>query len=241
MTSSPRRTEIDLARTAAILGMVLYHLLFDLHAWYGWQTDVTRGGWQLFAYATASVFLLLSGLSFTLAGNVTTSSRTTWQKAMRRFAIIGGAAALVTSATWFIDSQSFVRFGILHLLAVSTLLLPLTRKWKTPFLLAFAVFLFALGFFVSGKTADTALLLPFGILPKNFFTVDYYPLLPWYGVILCGCALGRALYLDHQPRPLLQGHFWTKLALPGRHSLLIYLVHQPLLLGALYLILGPWQ
>jgi uncharacterized membrane protein len=76
---------------------------------------------------------------------------------------------------------------------------------------------------------------PFGIIIDTFSSFDYFPLLPWFGVFLGGAALGKWLYADRKSlikRQLPAGI----INLAGRRTLLIYIVHQPIFLGILYVL-----
>ncbi len=238
-----RRPELDLARTVAILMMVIYHVAYDLDVFYGWDVPALSRPWLMFAHMTAILFLLISGISSALS----LSRGTDWTKQLRRFAIVGGAAALVSAVTYVALGGMYVRFGILHCIAVAGLLLPFVTRLKSwTILLGIAVI--AAGFYTISIRMDTSWLLPFGIRPKPFGTVDYFPLLPWFGVILIGYGLGCwALTIERRfPRRTQRenaalnkhGKMMQSLGLPGRHSLLIYLVHQPLIMFILWLTMG---
>jgi uncharacterized membrane protein len=76
-------------------------------------------------------------------------------------------------------------------------------------------------------------------MPAQFTSVDYFPVLPWFGAVLIGVFVGNSLYpcyvrtfhlRDRSQVPMIRGIDFL-----GRHSLLIYLVHQPVLVAALFL------
>lgn len=234
-----RRLELDLLRTLAIACMVLYHLVYDLSVLYGWEIDPFTGGWRLLARATASLFLLVSGMSVALA-SARHDRDVPWGRRVRRAAQIGAAAMLVTAVTYAALGDTYVRFGILHLVAVSGLLLPLFLRLGRWNVLAGALWI-AAGRAISGLRADTRLLLPLGIRPAGFASVDYFPLLPWFGVVLLGAGLAALVYAPGRAVPSPRGRLWEILSIPGRRSLTIYLLHQPVLLGILYGLYGPWH
>ncbi len=155
-----------------------------------------------------------------------------YAKYFRRAMLILSCAMLVTLATNLFDPTTYVRFGILHLIAISTLLLPffvLLQEWN----LLIGAVVIAIGLAIKGSVLPTSLLIPFGIMPPNFDTIDYFPLLPWFGVILIGVAAGYFLYVRWQTPsvPHAESPRWKWLTFPGRHALIIYMVHQPILLG----------
>lgn len=231
-----RRTEIDLLRTLAIAGMIAYHAAYDLRVYHGLGIDPFSLPMIAAARAVAILFLLLAGVGFALGGGTVAPASVVWRKALRRALVVGVGAATVSAATYLADPDTVVRFGILHLIAAASLLLPLARGargWLLPIGIAWA----ALGVAITGS-AESAILLPLGWIPAGFRSVDYFPLLPWFGAILAGAGIGHLLYVRHPLPPLLQHPSWRALGWPGRHSLAIYLLHQPILLLALRLTLG---
>lgn len=237
-----RYEEIDLLRTLAIAMMVIYHTLYDLESFYSWSVlgRLGIGGWLL-ARSTAILFLLLVGVTSAISWGRAPS----FAKAIRRAVRILGAALLVSFATFFVDPETYVRFGILHLIGFSALLLPLVARLHE------GNALFGLGLIVIGNaplfpsacpsrlSIVCHALLPLGIPPWGFTTVDYFPFLPWFGILLLGSALGHLLYVRcPQWRSHTACRLSTLLTWPGRHSLLLYLIHQPLILLLLTLLLG---
>lgn len=220
--------------------MVIYHAAFDLRFFYGWPLDVFRGGWLLLARVSASLFLLIAGACFALSWEYT-PPRHRLYKALRRFAVLALAAALVSAATWLIVPQDFVKFGILHLFALATLLLPLfapLKYWNA--LLGLLVLLLSL--YKLPTTQYRLIDILIGSPPPSFSSLDYFPLLPWFGIILIGTSLGHLLSTNNPNGKttylMLNFSIPPFLNFAGRHSLIIYLLHQPLLLAALSTILG---
>lgn len=217
---------LDLLRTLAILMMIVFHTAFDLQEFHGWDIDVFSGAWDILRIATGTLFIGLSGLS-------THYTRHPYKRAGRILA----AAAFVSIATFVWDPETFVRFGILHLIGVSVLLLPVLNKfgmWN----IAFGAAVVTIGNLFTGTIADTHLLIPFGFLPPMFATLDYYPLLPWSGIAMIGYGIGFAINMDRQkiPKTRNQKAITTILSFPGRHALGIYLLHQPVIIAILDII-----
>jgi len=242
MTSAQRYAELDLLRTIAIICMAVYHTAFDLSQFYDWEIDVFDGGWKLLARGTAILFLLLVGTAAAVsddrAGERSRDVR--WKRHLRRFMSIGAGAFIVSLATYAADPETYIRFGILHLIAVSALILPLTPRLKWITILP-GIILIALPFLLPSITANTELLLPFGIKPAGFRSVDYFPMIPWFGVILIGYAIGYWAYVkgtlkmknEKLKKPIISSLTW-----PGRHALMCYMLHQPIIIALLWLILG---
>lgn len=249
MQQPTRYLELDLLRTTAILLMVVYHFAFDLRYFYGWPIDVFHGSWWVLQKTTAITFLLVSGLSAAVSHhrmhqkNLTLQAE--WLHIGKRASIILGAGLLVNIGTYAMDPDTYIRFGILHLIGTSALLLMFFASLRE------GTILLGLLLTLSTNTIRSALppsvlLIPLGSPPTNFISLDYFPLLPWLGVILIGFGLGHFFYVrwtswrKNQLFQLLEtGHSKLEtLTFPGRHSLLLYLLHQPLILLALWMTLG---
>ena len=223
--------EVDAARGVAILMMVVYHFTYDLYAFGGYDVDAVSGFWARFADATASLFLLLVGVSLTI-----TAAR--GGGGFRRYLLRGlrifGYGMLLT-AVFLLFGMGIVAFGILHLIGVSIVLAYpfLNLRFANLFL---GVAVFAAGLYVrAADPTGSPWLLPFGVVPEGWMMPDYRPLLPWFGVVLVGLFLGNVVYGRGRPAGLpVRSPAVTRPLLPlGRNSLAIYLVHQPLLVGLL--------
>ncbi len=241
---SQRLPLLDLARGIAVVAMVIYHFSWDL-SWFAfvdWQVAEDEG-WRTFAISIAASFLFLAGISLDLAHH----NKIRWRSFWKREAIIVAAAVCVSIGTYLAFSESFVRFGILHCIAVSSLIaLPFIRLPLIFSIVVGCIFL-ALPGLVSHPFFDCDLLLWTGLGEPASASVDYVPLAPWTGATLLGVAASKSSrkaglnerisafqfddFLGHALR-------WL-----GRHSLSIYLLHQPALYGLVWsatlLGLGP--
>ena len=229
--------EIDFLRGLAIILMVGYHLLFDLgefrgvKTFLGFSTNLSTIAWTMAHFFFATLFVVLSGTSGTL-------SRNNVRRGLRLLAV----SLAVTAATYVFDPSSTVFFGILQCLAFSMLIYGAAFvKTRPAACAAWGALVIGLG--VAAPVLRRALevrfdwLMPFGIHSPAFSSFDYFPLLPWFGVFLAGAALGKSVYASK--RSLIPWRLpVTFVNIAGRHSLLIYIVHQPVIMGVLYL-LGP--
>jgi uncharacterized membrane protein len=239
MSRPPRLPIIDALRGLAVAQMIVYHFIYDLN-YFGWvklwmNRDQPWVGWRT---AIVTQFLLLVGVSLVLRAQRYARAgggREFWL----RWAQVAGAAALVSAGSWFVFGPRFIWFGILHFIAVALVI----GRGAVP-LGAWNIAL-GIGAIVLGKTFVDPLFDPtpmniFGMAATKPRTEDYVPLFPWLGVVLIGIGLatlwqrrGFALWpwlapLDRQPPRLL--------LLLGGWSLTVYLVHQPLLMGLLWLV-----
>ena len=231
-----RLSFVDALRGVAVLAMVAYHFSWDLRYFGFIAADVERDlFWIVFARSIASTFLFIVGVSLVL------SMRRGFdrERFLRRLGIVAGAAAAVTIATWFLFRDSFIFFGILHHIVVASVL-GLPFVWAPVWVTALAtVFAFAAPAYLSGPAFDHAPLLWVGFSTTLPRSNDFVPLFPWFGVVLAGIIATR-LCLAYpslipgvlRERPLTKmGAAGNTLLWIGRHSLVIYLLHQPILFG----------
>lgn len=234
---TPRYPALDAARGVALLAMFVFHVCWDL-AFFGLVPPALEFDprFHAFGHAIAGSFIALAGIGLTLAAR----NGLDWPRALRRIGKIAAAALGVTVATYFIFPDAYIFFGILHLIAVAGLLcLPLLRapSWLVGLIAAAA---FLLPFVATDPAFNEPALLWLGLGTKTPITNDWRPLLPWYGVMLAGVLLGRAIVARGLPfglsdwRP--HGSGSRLLVLGGRHSLLLYLVHQPIFVAILFVI-----
>ena len=246
MTGDSRLWEIDTCRGIAIVMMIVFHTVFDLSFFGISPVDVATGFWRYFAYATASLFLLIVGISLVVSHDRAATKLSGFslvKKYFLRGAGIFALGLLVTVATWLYLPQGYVIFGILHLIGVSVMLSPLFfrfRAWNIPA----GIVCVLIGWFVTSRISMPSpplFLLPLGIHAPAFWSVDYTPLFPWLGVVLIGMGIASFLYAGgtrHFTIKPLPDLFVRPLSFMGRHSLVIYLVHQPVIILLLALVTG---
>lgn len=229
-----RVVPVDLARTAALLAMVVFHFGFDLELFgYLVPGTVTSGAWRLLAVGTASSFLFLAGLGLWLAHG----EGIRWGAFWRRFLIVGGAAGLVSLGTYLVFPDAFVFFGILHSIALGSVFALALLRLPVLVLLPLALAVYLAPDYLRAPVFDAPWWWWSGLQTVPLRSVDYEPIFPWFAPMILGVALGRfgsesglwsrlALW-----RPGAWAHW---LSLPGRHSLIIYLAHQPILISIVW-------
>ncbi len=237
----PRFWDVDALRGVAIIMVVLYHLIYDLDNFGGYGIESTSGFWGGFADVSAFMFVFLVGLSLTLSYSKTTAAtgESTFGKYLLRGIKIFAYGMLITLVFWAANFGAVI-IGILHLIGLSIILAYPFLRFKFTNLLtglaaiAVGAYIQAQSFVVEGVAG--VLLAPLGIIPANLFMPDYRPLLPWFGVVLLGVFFGNAVYLPWRrektttPAP----SYTAPLNFLGRHTLFIYLVHQPIIIAALW-------
>lgn len=228
--------EIDVLRGIAIVMMIIFHTLFNLNYFGEFNFDVSSGFWFYFARITAGLFILLVGVSLSVSYSRIKENfmkKKVYLKYIKRGLIVFSYGLLITLATWIFMRDGFVVFGILHLIGASIILaIPFLKfKWLNLMLGFMIIFV---GIYLRSLSFDFSFLLPLGFIPKGFYSLDYFSIFPWFGVVLIGISLGNVFYEKHERKfefPDLSRFSLTKIfSFLGRKSLLIYLLHQPILL-----------
>jgi uncharacterized membrane protein len=231
--------EVDLLRGAAVIMMITFHFAFDLSYLGLRPLDVYSGAWFILARCTAGLFLLLVGISLLLSvSRAEQQNREIFPHLLRRGLWIFALGMGVTLATYILIGEGFIVFGVLHLIGTSIILsYPFLNRQRLSGLLGLSIIL--AGWCLQGMEFSFPWLLWLGFTPAGFYSLDYFPLIPWWGVVLVGISLGGFLYRGYRRRlelPDLSSYPPIKPFLfLGRNSLLIYLVHQPLLAALLIL------
>ena len=235
--------EIDALRGIAVVAMVLYHFSYDLAFFAGlFDVGFFRSGLGLGAgRVIGGSFIFLAGLSLTLSYGRATASRSAGESLFRKYLLRGlrifSCGMAITLVTWIFLPNGTIVFGILHLIGASIILAYPFLNLKSPNV-ALGAACIAAGVLLRNLGVQSPWLVWLGTDP-TFFMLDYWPIFPWFGVMLLGVAAGNALYGDRRKRaapPIPRPRTVRPLAFLGRHSLTVYLVHQPVLLAALALL-----
>ncbi|WP_375598557.1 DUF1624 domain-containing protein [Devosia sp. Naph2] len=230
----PRLPVIDIARGVAIIAMVIYHFFWDLSFYRFIPVDVGFDpGWVAFARTILFAFMFLVGVGLVLGHG----DGVRWRSFWRRWLFVLGGAALITIGTWFAFPDSFVYFGVLHAIALTSLLaLPFlfTPLWLVG-LVAAAVIGLHFGFADPLYNQKVFSWIGFWVVPPP--TNDLVPVFPWFGVVLLGVLamrLVRGGVVERRLAAIRPRNVPARvLGWMGRWSLVIYLVHQPLLLAVI--------
>ncbi|MCB2039652.1 MAG: DUF1624 domain-containing protein [Rhodoferax sp.] len=238
---SGRLDALDALRAFALVWMALYHFAFDLNNFGLIHQDFYRDpNWTLQRTAVLSLFLFCAGFGQALAWR----GGQRWPRFWRRWSMIAGCAVLVSAGSWLMFPGSFIYFGVLHGMAVMLVLARLTAGWGAwclaPAALALAAPSLAAPWLQASGWADgfnAPAMNWLGLITRKPVTEDYVPVLPWMGVVWIGVAAASLWHGAGAP-----GAGWRMRSATGRaatwlgrRSLLFYMVHQPVLIGALWL------
>ncbi|WAJ31266.1 heparan-alpha-glucosaminide N-acetyltransferase [Antarcticirhabdus aurantiaca] len=230
MTTS-RLVSVDALRGLAILGVVAYHLVWNL-AFFGLVPEEWAIGTSVIVVARlgAGLFLFLVGVGLVLAHGERVRPKAF---AIRLVAIIA-AAVSISVVTYVLFPDRFIYFGILHCIAAASLVGIVFVRLPSGAALLGSLVLGVTPFLVSTEAFDTRTLAWTGFAETAPSSHDFFPLLPWAGVTLAGVGIASSLRgrsararSAKPPGPTIRALAWA-----GRRTLAIYLLHQPILFGA---------
>ncbi len=244
-----RAFELDALRGVAIVMMMFMHFSYDIRYEFGFDTfEYLRSAW-FWTFVHPIIIVLFVGLS----GVCCTFSRNNFLRGGKLLLVALAFTAVTSFITYKMGINCLILFNVLHMLSVSTLVYALVAliEKKTKIganQLTFILILVGVWITMTNNNldmyayeSDNMLLYPLGIEVKGAPDVaDYMPLIPWLGVFLICAGAGRVLYKEKKTLFAGAGKTVRAITRPlefmGRHSLIIYLVHQPVIYGILYLI-----
>ena len=237
-SKAPRRLDwVDALRGVAVGLMIVYHVAWDLDYFRFVRVALfTDPFWLGMRAFIPGLFLALSGLSLVLARRRGFRARPFWC----RVGLLILCAVAITVASYVAFPRSFIFFGIIHSIALASLLAQGFMTLPAWTAVAGAAICFAAPHFLAHPFFDQAWLQWVGLMTYFPDTNDYVPVFPWFGAVLLGLALGRWLEsrdgTPHLDAWRARGPIPRLTAAAGRHALPIYMMHQPALLGVLYLV-----
>ncbi len=208
---------LDAIRGLAVVNMVLYHFLFDLVEMENIKIDwfVSTPGviWERFICIT---FIVVSGFCFNLSKNK-----------KKQILTLSVVAILLSVATFLFDRDLFIVFGIIHLLALSCFLTVFVDKLKADkkilFVVSIILFIITYNIVKSPMNISTNAFSFIGFYNNQFASGDYFPMIPWSFLYLVGYSLYHLVDINFDIRE-------NFLCTIGKKSLIIYLLHQPIIL-----------
>lgn len=235
-----RYMELDIARAVAVLAMFSFHFVWDLQYFglYRPSSQFVAECWGFYARFIGSSFLFIAGMSAVFSNQ---EDSYCGKKIVKRLLMIGGSAAMISVVTWFLFPRYFIFMGILHLLALCSLIAVLVKNWSFYVLFGIAVLIFVLNYAVVGIFPDTRMFAWIGLSAYPPGSLDYYPFFPWGAIFILGMACAKCF------SSFLTSHwhfypglgekssiFTSTFVWMGRNSLLLYVVHQPIFFGLFY-------
>lgn len=216
--------EIDLLRFIAIIIMIAYHLSYDLNYYLGQKINLEGLTWTIIAKIGAFIFIFVSGISSGFS-----------KSNVKRGAKVFLYGIVITIVTFIFVRTEYVRFGILHLLGFCMIIYPFLLRINSFVLVAIAAVSFYLGFVFDKMQVKTFLLLPLGLYYNGFVSIDYYPIFPYISFFITGILAYKLFY--YKRKSLFKINYSFKLVeFVSKNSLVIYLVHQPIFISAIFLI-----
>lgn len=226
---SGRLHGLDFTRGVACLSMPIYHTVYNLYV-VGlidsrWTSHLF---WQIYQHLGLGTFVLVSGMAFTLS----TKNRINWARLLKRVAKLALVAGLISLATYVVMPERFVRFGVLHFFTLTIVIAPLLRPVKQ-WLVFPGLLIIATGIVVTkaGLYPEPWLYIT-GLMSDRPSSMDYIPLVPWFGVFLVG--MGVAHYLPSRPAGTVAKQWMTPVIWLGKHSLPFYVIHQLVVYAVLW-------
>ena len=222
---------LDFTRGIACLSMPIFHTVFNLYV-VGlvdspWTTHMF---WQVYQVLGLGTFVLVSGMAFTIS----TRKSVNWLRLYKRALKLAAIALTITLVTYLLMPERFVRFGVLHFFAATIVLAPMLRPLRL-WLVIPGLIIIALGFVVTkaGLYPEPWLYI-IGLMSERPRSMDYIPLVPWFGVFLLGMGLANLLPVTYKKTP---AKTWMKPVIYlGQHSLSFYIIHQIVVFGLLWTI-----
>ncbi|WP_135613047.1 heparan-alpha-glucosaminide N-acetyltransferase [Methanococcoides sp. AM1] len=235
--------EIDLLRGIAIIMMVGFHLLYDINYLGAYDINLATGPGFIIGRLSAILFIMIGGISLSLS----------YSRKQRIYDPVSGFikytkrglkiflwGMVITAGSYIFLRDGVIVFGILHFIGVAIILAYPFLKYKVANLML-AIPVIALGSWMQTFDIGNTWLFWIGLRPEGFHSYDYFPLFPWFGVLLLGIFLGNSLYPNYKRTSLTSGipNISAMLSVKtlcymGERSLLIYLLHQPMLVILLY-------
>jgi len=229
---------IDILRGLCILLMVLFHLNYSLVHIFGLDIlNFSEIFWYILGKFSALWFMSIAGISYFLASQKY-STQELQAKYLKYAGVLGIIALGITLWTYVFIPQQLIVFGILHFFAFSFFLLPyITRTYLRTSLSLLVIVLISV---ISEKQVENEYLFPFWFYSESFISADYYPLFPyilwilWWYIFAATLKKYDILIYFHLRRNLVSpekilSHIW-------KNSLVIYLIHQPIIIFFIWLI-----
>jgi uncharacterized membrane protein len=212
---------LDALRGLAVVWMIIFHAAYDMRMFNFVTWDFSSGFWYGFPRVIAFTFLFCVGISL----NYTHTPQVNWNSLKKRSLKLGVSAAIISLGTYYLYPSNWIFFGTLHCIFVGSILGSLVvnhKKFSFLLLVGILIMQYALSFDIKWVSSIF-----------NRPSLDFIPIYPWFWAILLGIVSGPFLSKN---KNLMEMNVPKPLKFLGQHSLKVYLIHQPLIFGALWLI-----
>lgn len=212
---------LDSLRGVAVIWMVIFHTCYDMRMLGMINWDFSQGFWYAFPRVIAFTFLFCVGMSL----NFSHRPQINWPSLGKRSLKLGAAALIISISTYFIFPQQWIFFGTLHCILVGSILGALVvnhRKMASILMGIILILQYVMNYDIKWVSS---------ILERP--SMDFIPIYPWFWAILLGIIVGPYLSKNRHISAIKAPVFLKYL---GTHSLKIYLLHQPLIYGSLWVI-----
>ncbi|MDP4152457.1 MAG: heparan-alpha-glucosaminide N-acetyltransferase [Bacillota bacterium] len=227
MKSGVKRIELlDIARGTALILMMVHHGMYDLIAFYGFNFPILN---TLFFFVLQFIF---SGLFIFISGSTSFFSHSNFRRGIYCLA----AGLVVTAASLIADPYEPIYFGILQMIGTSIIIFALLEKLRINITGKYSFFVWTSLFFLSyyiyrnAPFVDSPYLFIFGLTTITFTAADYFPLFPYVFLFFAGASAGRIFVRGEMPRWFYSSKPVPVVSFFGKHSIWVYLLHQPVLL-----------
>lgn len=224
-SQSRRSLDLDVLRGLAVCMMITFHFCFDLQHFKLFFFDIYNAyEWRVFRYVIISLFLFCVGISL----HMVHSKGIRWERFLKRAGLLLVASVGISVLTYYIFPKTWIYFGILHFIFTASFLglLFIRIPWISLFC--------GLAIVVAYHTDQIGYRWMFDwlgdLIPRR--SEDKVPLVPWFGAVLIGIFAGRyKLYIFNCPDlPVTR-----TIGYLGKNAFWVYLIHQPILFGGVFL------
>lgn len=220
--------ELDFLKGIALIFMVWDHAVFDLYGFFGVDTSALGFLQEGIGVISAIIFMTVCGVSVTLG-----------KHNLKHGSITFGLGLALTLFTFIFDlvadAGAIIMFGILHFLGLAMIIGHFVKKLPSPLIALLSAGSFALGLYFEKISTNLSFLFPFGIVRSGFYSSDYFPLFPNLAFVFIGIIIGKTLYKSRKSLLRLKPKK-SLLCFLGRHTLILYFAHQPVVFGIIFLI-----
>ncbi len=229
-----RFKELDIFRGTAVISMIIFHIFFVLDFFKILENNMYSGILGFLALYAQLSFLSLVGISLAISKQNAVKKQLSNQKfihkQLKRTLYILSCAAIVSISTYLFVGNQFVRFGILHFIGTSIIILSFLANFKYLNLILGFLSIFGADT-IHNISSNIKLLYIFGVNTNAGATIDYFPIFPWIGVIFIGIFIGNSFYKNlKQPIKIPNLKICNFAIFLGKHSLLIYMIHVPIII-----------